>query len=224
MGEGGYVTAMRWRGAPVRLHWSLPLSAFVLGHFRWNPAGWLGLLLVVLAHELGHGTLVRRYRMRVVRIDLHGMGGECRYQGYPTPWQSAVIAWGGVLAQALLLPVGFWLAPRLDSGFLGGVAASFGAPSLWMIAFNLLPMPPLDGSEAWKLGPMVLARLRRWRKGRTLGLRPRGRELAKRDARTLEELAKRDARLTDGVRVPDEIAEQVRRAVRGAPDEERSGD
>ena len=113
MFDRGYWTVMRWRGAPVRVHWSLALSALVLGGVRLDPAGWLGIVLVVLAHEVGHAVLVRRYRLTVESIDLHGLGGECRYSGLAKGWQTAVIAWGGVLAQALLLPVGFWLAPHV---------------------------------------------------------------------------------------------------------------
>ena len=209
MFDRGYWTVMRWRGAPVRVHWSLALSALVLGGVRLDPAGWLGIVLVVLAHEVGHAVLVRRYRLTVESIDLHGLGGECRYSGLANGWQTAVIAWGGVLAQALLLPVGFWLAPHVENSFLRQLLASFGSPSLWILLLNLIPVPPLDGSEAWRLPGL-------WRRRRAT-LRRR-RQLAH-GARELGRLEHADHVRPAELRLPDDVAEQVHRAVRRAYEE-----
>ena len=58
--------------------------------------------LLILIHEMGHAVLVRRVGLHAVSIDVHGFGGQCRYAGYPDPLQRSIVAWGGVLAQALL--------------------------------------------------------------------------------------------------------------------------
>jgi hypothetical protein len=65
-----------------------------------------------------------------------------------------LIAWGGILAQALVVLV-TW-----------GITLIFGSPTtphaqavvqalieinLWVMALNLLPIPPLDGAIAWSL-------------------------------------------------------------------------
>jgi hypothetical protein len=73
--SGGYLTLGRWRTAPERVHWTLPVGALVFGQGRFVPGFWLGFLLLVLIHELGHAVLVRRYRHRVVSIDIHALGG-----------------------------------------------------------------------------------------------------------------------------------------------------
>ena len=158
--SGGYLTLGRWRGAPVRAHWTLPVGAFVFGQGRFLPGFWLGFFLLVLIHELGHAMLVRRYRQQVVSIDIHALGGVCRWTGDPTAIMRARIAWGGVLAQAVLLVaayVALAIAGPPESVLAAHLAAAFTTTNIWMIAINLIPVPPLDGAEAWKL-PGLLAR------------------------------------------------------------------
>jgi len=158
--RGGYLTLGRWRGAPVRAHWTLPVGAFVFGQGRFVPGFWLGFFLLVLIHELGHAMLVRRYRQQVVSIDIHALGGVCRWTGDPTAIMRARIAWGGVLAQAVALVaahVALALAGPPASALAGHLVAAFTTTNVWMIAINLIPVAPLDGAEAWKL-PGLLAR------------------------------------------------------------------
>ena len=38
-----------------------------------------GALVIILAHELGHAALPRRYRLPVLAIDVTPIGGVCRY-------------------------------------------------------------------------------------------------------------------------------------------------
>jgi len=160
--RGGYLTLGRWRGAPVRAHWTLPIGAMLFGQGRFVPGFWLGFFMLVLVHEVGHALLVRRYGQRVVSIDVHGLGGACRWSGDPTAIDRARIAWGGVLAQAALLvgshlALAFFGAP--ETAFAAQLATAFTTTNLWLIGINLIPVPPLDGAEAWKL-PGLLARHR----------------------------------------------------------------
>jgi stage IV sporulation protein FB len=170
--RGGYLTIGRWRGAPVRLHWTLPLGALVFGQGRFVPGFWLGFCLLVLIHELGHAVLVRLLRQRVVSIDIHALGGVCRWSGDPTAIDRARVAWGGVLAQAVAL-VFAWAALALagppETVFVWQLAQAFTATNVWLMAINLIPVAPLDGAEAWKL-PGLLAQRRRAR-GRGAGSR-----------------------------------------------------
>jgi Zn-dependent protease len=152
--RGGYLTLGRWRGAPVRLHWTLPVAALVFGQGRIVPGFWLGFFLLVFVHELGHAFLVRRYRHQVVSIDVHALGGVCRWSGEPTAIDRARIAWGGVLAQAVAYGVAraaLALAGPPETVFAAQLLAAFTTTNLWLIAINLIPVPPLDGAEAWKL-------------------------------------------------------------------------
>jgi stage IV sporulation protein FB len=161
--SGGTLRLGSWRGVPVRAHWTLPLGAFVFGRGRFVPGFWLGFVLVVLIHELGHALVVRRFGLRVVSIDLHALGGECRWAGDPTPLQRARIAWGGVNAQLVALIVAVVvlavLGPR-GTPFVDDLADAFTFTNAYMIALNLIPIAPLDGAEAWKLPGLLRARAR----------------------------------------------------------------
>jgi hypothetical protein len=153
MFERGSLTIARLWGIPIRAHWTLPLGALVFGGFRIAPGFWLGFFLLVLIHELGHAFLVKANRLNVVAIDVSGFGGLCHWSGYATDRQRGAIAWGGVLAQALLLVVTFGLfmfVGRPHSAFLAELTSVFLYTNVYLIALNLLPIPPLDGAEAWR--------------------------------------------------------------------------
>jgi Zn-dependent protease len=161
--KGGYLTVGRWGGAPVRVHWTLPIGAFVFGQARIVPGFWAGFFLIVLIHEIGHALVVRRYRHQVVSIEVHGLGGVCRWAGEPTAIQRAKIAWGGVNAQML---AGLFAVAALAvfgqpvTRFGVQLAQAFTVGNLWLIGINLMPVPPLDGAEAWRLPKLLWARRR----------------------------------------------------------------
>ena len=141
--RGGYLAIGRWRGAPVRLHWTLPVGALVFGQGRFVPGFWLGFFLLVFVHELGHAVLVRRYGHGVVSIDIHALGGMCRWSGEPTAIDRARIAWGGVLAQAVAFVVAtaaIALAGPPEGAFAGQLAAAFTVTNAWLMAINLIPV------------------------------------------------------------------------------------
>jgi Zn-dependent protease len=158
--RGGYLRLGRLGGASVRLHWSLPFGAFLFTGLRFAPGAWLGFVLIVLCHELGHAVAVVRAGLRLVAIDVLGVGGLCRFEGYPTPRRRVLIAWSGVLAQALVLA-----AAGIVRVVLGRPPLPFAADLLdallvvnaWMILVNLIPIPPLDGAEAWGVVQLVAA-------------------------------------------------------------------
>jgi Zn-dependent protease len=154
MWQQGYVRLFRLRGIPVRLHWSVALGMLWVSGPHFRPGSWLGLAIVILVHELGHAYLARRYRLQVHSIEMDALGGACVHEPARIPHQDHVIAWGGVLAQALLYAlvlvvaaVGSW-----PGGSFGGqLHHTLTSTNLFIIAFNLLPFPPLDGASAWKL-------------------------------------------------------------------------
>jgi Zn-dependent protease len=176
--ENGYLHIGEVLGAPVRLHWSIPIGAVVLGRFRFVPWFWAAFLVLVLIHELGHAIMVRAAKARVLSIDAHGAGGVCWWQGDVSDIWRALIAWGGVLAQAVVLACAYaWLVfvgyPTTSIG--AGFADAFTNSNLWLIAINLIPIPGFDGAEAWRLFPAIV----RWRRERRTGKHRAARSFAR---------------------------------------------
>jgi hypothetical protein len=165
MFDRGYLNITRWRGAPVRVHWSTPLGALLFGGLQFLPVFWVAFLVLVLAHEFGHALLARRYGHHVLSIDVTGFGGRCRWAGAATAEERAKVAWGGVLAQGVLFVLALLalLLGLIPSGTTGAqLSSAFIHTNLVLIVLNLLPFAPLDGAEAWTL----LTRARARRRGR----------------------------------------------------------
>lgn len=188
----GYLTIGRFRGAPIRIHWSTPIGMLVFTGFlrdpRFAPGAWIGYLLVVLIHELGHAIAVALSGHRVVAVDAYALGGLCHWRGYPSPMARAMIAWGGVIAQAVLgigtLIVLAFAGPPAHV-FTADMAHAFLEANLWLILTNLVPVPPLDGAEAWRVVPILASR---WRRRREIaGARARAAEATKTTLRSLDE-------------------------------------
>ena len=162
--RGGNLQIGRYQGAPVLLHWSLPVGMLLFTRLRFAPAAWVAFLLLILIHELGHAAMVQRFRFKVLTVEVMGYGGLCRWTGRANALQDAWIASGGVLAQAALL-----LGAVLFQAIAGAPASTWGAEvtyvfiwtNLWVIGFNLLPIEPLDGARAWALPRLLWARRRK---------------------------------------------------------------
>lgn len=151
--DQGYATLFSLSGVRWRAHWSIALGIFYFSGFRFEPGAWLGYLVLVIGHELGHALLVRGYGLRVFSIDVHGFGGACVHQRARSELQESVIAWGGVLAQlCLFIAARLWSRGRMaESVFEAHLLHVLNEPNLTIAAINLLPFPGLDGSKAWRL-------------------------------------------------------------------------
>lgn len=174
MTERGYWRIGAIRGVPIRVHWTMPVGALIFGGFRFAPVFWLGFFGLILIHELGHAALVRTFGHRVSSVDITGFGGLCRWSGLATPNQRSAIAWGGVAAQAVVLVLalaGLLLLGSPTSWMGAQIVSVLVWTNLWLMGLNLLPIPPLDGAEAW---PGVVRALRRGPPGR--GHRPTRRD------------------------------------------------
>lgn len=150
----GYFRVGRLAGVDLRLHWSVPVGALVFGSLRFEPILWLAFLALILVHDLGHALIVKAIGFRITGVDLTGFGGQCRFRGKADALEHALIAWGGVLAQSVLL-VATWIVTALFGRATGHAASLFEHAfieiNLWILAINLLPFPPLDGARAWGL-------------------------------------------------------------------------
>ena len=157
--RNGYVPLGDWNGVPVRVHWTAALGAAVFTGFRFAPAAWCAFVFLIFVHEVGHAVMILASGARVRSIDLVGVGGECRWTGHVTTVGRAAIAWGGVVAQ-LLLFVATWIAVevlgRPADPAVVDVVRVFTTSNVLVIMVNLVPVPPLDGYEAWKRLAMVV--------------------------------------------------------------------
>src|SRR5260370_21047038 len=106
-------------------------------------------LSVILIHECGHLIAAQRLGCKVYSIKLYPIYGLTDFQ---TPWtrfDHCVIAWGGVLAQAVIaVPVVTYVTMFGYTRFetLNGMLEILGFSSLIMTPIYLLPPPPLAGA------------------------------------------------------------------------------
>jgi stage IV sporulation protein FB len=159
---------MQIRGVRVYAHWSvLLIGTLILFGALERPAetlaAWTAYFSVILIHECGHMIAAHRKGYEVTAIELYPIHGFARYQEPWSRYDHAVIAWGGVVAQAAVaVPLVTWVAifgfTRSDAVNVAiGVLGYF---SLIVAAFNLVPVPPLDGAKAWYLIPELIKRAR----------------------------------------------------------------
>jgi Zn-dependent protease len=154
--DRGYLRVARPWGVELCIHWSLLATALLVARLHLEPVIWIGFFIVVLAHELGHAAAVACAGGTVLGLDATGLGGNCRWRGTGTLLERAWVAWGGILAQAVLL-LSALLASALSGAALSpaGSAAQleycFVDVNLTVLAINLLPFAPLDGALGWRL-------------------------------------------------------------------------
>lgn len=143
-------------GIPIRLHWSL--LGLVLLWLILAPSAVEGLravlmtLLVfgsVLAHELGHALVARRFKVRTTEIVLMPLGGIAMLEERPmTPRHEFIIAFAGPLTSLGLAAVAFGLTFAVPEEAISDVMYI----NLMLGAFNLLPAFPLDGGRMLRAG------------------------------------------------------------------------
>jgi membrane-associated protease RseP (regulator of RpoE activity) len=161
-------------GTDVFVHWSVFLiAALMLVGAKRRPletvVGLVCYLSVLFIHETGHLIAARRRGCEVFSMELYPIFGLVRYE---TPWSRfdhCVIAWGGVVAQAVVaIPIMVWIELRGFTHFdaANAALALLGPFSLLVAAFNLLPFGRLDGAVAWKLIPEFFRRSVSSRRGR----------------------------------------------------------
>jgi Zn-dependent protease len=167
----GSIRIGRILGIPVAIHWTLlaigGLLTFDLatgalpnahpGHADWvywviGGATALIFFAAVLAHEIGHAAVARRYGVGVEGIDLWLLGGMSRLSDEaPTPRAEWRIAVSGPLVSIALgvLFVGSAIGLNVlgDPGLISAALAWLGVVNGILAVFNLLPAAPLDGGR-----------------------------------------------------------------------------
>ncbi len=163
-------------GTPIRLHWSfalvLPFAWGVNESLLSGTIGFFAYLVMLLAHELGHLVMARRYDLPVYAVRIFPIHGLCEYQATYTPKAVVAISWGGVAAQAILflfccaLYVPLLLVPEVLVDSAATLLSVWLGINCFTALFNLLPLPGLDGYHAWDWVRPSLARLASFRLNR----------------------------------------------------------
>jgi Zn-dependent protease len=161
---------MQVGGVDVYLHWSvLVVGCVILLGALERPAetliAWTCYFSVLLIHEYGHVIMAKRKGCQVYAIELYPIHGLVRYSQPWSHYDDAVIAWGGVLTQAMVgIPLVVFdsiFEPTLTLAKV--VIGVLGYFSILVAVGNLLPIRPLDGSKAWYVFSKAARRAERWR-------------------------------------------------------------
>jgi hypothetical protein len=199
----------------VLIHWTALVLAVIVSGFSFRPVAWLAVFFVILIHELGHAAAVLKSRASVVVIRMDALGGCCEWTGRVTRAQRLAIVWGGVLAQLLLFGIAFVVSiiigPPLNE-FSGQFLHILLPWNLFLVAFNLLPVKPLDGYDAWRLLSVTFQEWRRQRRS------ARKRRLTAETIKKIEELE----RLEPNVKPNPEIKEMMNQIIRRAAEEHKA--
>ncbi len=106
------------------------------------------------------GAIIRK-GCAVWSIELYPLWGITRFGQPCSRYDHCIIAWGGVVAQAIVaVPLLVWVEVFGYTRFqaMNAILAIFGFFSLSTVVFNLLPIRPLDGAIAWGLLPALFKR------------------------------------------------------------------
>ncbi|MGB7149316.1 MAG: site-2 protease family protein [Terriglobales bacterium] len=163
-GRQGSIRLFRFSGIDVFLHWSWFLLAFYeiearrgWGHYSsigWNVAEYLALFLIVTIHEFGHALACRQVGGQADQILLWPFGGVAYVNPPQRPGATLWSIAAGPLVNVVLAPI-IMLVGRM-SLLLGWYAAvpdlhtllhSIFWIDIWLLAFNILPIYPLDGGQ-----------------------------------------------------------------------------
>lgn len=112
---------------------------------------WLGLVIAALTAFLTMGRI------------LFAAPGAVYIFAYTRPREEGVIAVSGPLAN-LVLAFLFYFFLGQGNGFTAIIGQYGFIINLWLAAFNLLPIPPLDGSKvmSWNLGVWIIVTATAW--------------------------------------------------------------
>lgn len=168
MNPKGYWLIGKWKQIPLFLHWTIllwvPWYLLQGKSFAWVVVSFPAFVGLLAAHEVGHAVAARRRRVKVESINLYVLHGLCKHEDPYYESDHVLIAWGGVLAQGMVLVLALIL-DHLSSLFLPSLRYSLDPVFFVLInvnfviaVINLIPVQPLDGHIAWRAIPLLRAR------------------------------------------------------------------
>lgn len=204
----GYRLIGKWKQIPLFFHWTIllwvPWYLFQGKGFAWVVVSFPAFVGLLAAHEIGHAIVAHRRGVKVESIRLYVLHGICEHEDPYYERDHVLIAWGGVLAQGIVLVVVLTL-DHLSSLLLPGLRESLDPVFFVLIdvnfaiaVINLIPIQPLDGHVAWRAIPLLQARYLPQVRFRLRSLRG------------MLDLRKRRALAKDAGRLADELIERMK--------------
>lgn len=172
MMRDGYWKLGQWKKVPVFFHWTIflwiPWYLYKFGDLLDTVLTFAAFVALLMVHEMGHAIAAKLNRIPVHAIKLYLLHGQCEHQEAHYEAEDLLIAWGGVLAQLVVLVL--VLAAKFVLTLSTPEAAYFLTPLFYvfinanalMILINLIPIAPLDGSKAWRVIPYFRPRFVAW--------------------------------------------------------------
>lgn len=168
----------KWGGIPVAMHWTVLLvfawMYLILGDFLAAAIASGALFVLFAAHEFGHVAVLRSRKMFIDRVTFYGIHGEVSHGPARKHTDEILVAWGGVIAQIVVLLfalLGRFLLSSFESSYLwivaGPILFVFTKLNLFLILVALLPIGPFDGRQAWKVIPWLREKFRRRKRNET---------------------------------------------------------
>jgi Zn-dependent protease len=160
--QQGSFRLFRFAGIQVYLHWSWFAVALIevntrsreYSNFVWNVLEYIALFGIVLLHEFGHALACRQVGGSAERIVLWPLGGVAYVAPPPRPGATLWSIAAGPLVNVILAPILVCLYVAADRFGLRGSAPdvylllrAICFINLFILAFNLLPIFPLDGGQ-----------------------------------------------------------------------------
>jgi Zn-dependent protease len=160
--RSGSIHLFRFAGIDLFLHWSWFVVALfeINGRNRtyssltWNILEYLTLFVIVMLHEFGHALACRQVGGNANRIVLWPLGGVAYVDPPPRPGATLWSIAAGPLVNVVLVVLSLLIGKL---GRTAGIWASMPDVHTWLravlfinlglLAFNLLPIYPLDGGQ-----------------------------------------------------------------------------
>jgi len=158
-----FIELFKLNNVPIRFHWSTSLILFLILITAVSntqfPISVFAFLIIVISHELGHMWFAYKLNLKSIKIDIYPIGGTCQHEVANTEYENTLIAWGGVVFQAIIfiptLIFSYFFADTSPQ-YIKDILYYLGTINLIIALFNLLPIPPLDGATCWRWIPLYL--------------------------------------------------------------------
>ena len=126
-------------------YYIVTLLAILTGYFN----QYIVFAISILLHECGHLLMASFFKWELDELKFFAFGGQMRFKGElnKANKEDLLISSAGVMVNLMLLSIFLYFAQLEVSGIQLKWINSFIWAQCFIIVFNLIPLPPLDGSR-----------------------------------------------------------------------------